>query len=150
MPSLRSPPLPGSALLSLPEEVLAHVISFLPDPALVALTHVCNKLYRIGNAPLELRRRCLSYRYWHERHAITAKRRYSRPTAIDWKSLFMYRLRVELATDSLLNDIIELPTGRMGRFNNIADFGFDSKDCLVRNAEVGEDEVDDTLARRCA
>lgn len=137
-----------SSFLALPEEVISVIVSYVPDQALLDLSKVNRKLNRICSSPLELRQRCLKYEYWEPRHDIARKRAHRRPGEIDWRELFLWRYNVEISTTKLLDAIIEYPIEHIVRFNKIADFGYDAKDCLKKHAEVGDDEVVDPLARR--
>ena len=139
---------PKFTLVSLPEEVISSIISYIPDAALLALSETCIKLNRICSSPLELRERCLHYKHWQEHHNIDAKIAHPRPAEIDWKKLFIHRFNVDRITTNILEDIIEYPTDRIVRFNKLADYGYDAKDCLARHASVRDDEVSDPLARR--
>lgn len=137
----------SSPLVSLPEEVIANIISTIPDTSLLSLWLTCRKLYRICGSPLEMRNRCLQFKFWDERHDIK-KKEAQQPIDVDWKGLFLHRYIVDKETTRLLNLIIEQPTNHITRFNQIADFGYDAKDCLSRHAEASDDEVSDSLARR--
>lgn len=135
-------------LLGLPEEVLAAIISCISDSCLIRVSRACRKLNRICSSPLEMRRRCIRFRWWEERHCIEDKKALVRITDVNWRELFLYRIRVQLATTHLLAQIIETPTNHIDNFNKIVAFGYDAKDCLRAHAEVTDDEVDDPLARR--
>ena len=135
-------------LLALPEEVLAVIISCISDSCLINVARTCRKLKRICSSPLEMRQRCIRFRWWEERHQIEDKKALSRITQVDWRALFLYRIRVGLATSHLLAQIIETPTNHINNFNKIVDFGYDAKDCLRAHGEVADDEVEDPLARR--
>lgn len=135
-------------LLSLPEEVLSAIISCISDSCLISVSRACRKLNRICSSPLEMRQRCIRFRWWEERHRIEDKKAFSCITDVNWRELFLYRIRVRLATSQLLGRIIETPTNHINNFNKIVDFGYDAKDCLEAHAEVADDEVDDPLARR--
>jgi F-box protein 21 len=138
------------ALLSLPEEVLTAIISCLSNNCLTNVAQVCRKLNRICSSPLEMRQRCLCFRWWAEHHQIEQKKRLSRIADVNWRALFVYRNQVRLVTSRLLDEIIATPTNHINNFNKIVDFGYDAKDCLQVHAEVADDEVEDPLARRCA
>jgi len=136
------------AILSLPEEVLTAIVSLVSDSCLLKVSQVCRKLNRICSSPLEMRQRCIRFRWWEERHEIEKKKRLPRVTDVDWRDLFLYRIRVRLATSHLLDQIIAYPTNHINNFNHIVNFGYDAKDCLKLHASVSDDEVDDPLARR--
>ncbi|KAA8909794.1 Hemimethylated DNA-binding protein YccV like-domain-containing protein [Sphaerosporella brunnea] len=138
--------MPG--LLSLPEEVLTAIISCISDNCLANVSQVCRKLNRICSSPLEMRQRCLSFRWWSDHHEFEKKKRLSRIADVNWRALLLYRIKVRLATSRLLDEIISNPTNHINNFNKIVDFGYDAKDCLAMHAEVADDEVDDPLARR--
>ncbi|KAL7276273.1 hypothetical protein RUND412_000739 [Rhizina undulata] len=141
--------MPGSSsLLSLPEEVLEQVLTYVPDEdTILTINRVCRTLQRLVNQPLEWRNRCKRFHFWEPKHNYAEKRRHPRPAEIDWKVLFVHRFHVERRTTKLLNEIIASPMDRIRRFNEIADFGYDAMDCLAGHAKAGE-EIEDVLARR--
>jgi F-box protein 21 len=136
-------------LLSLPEEIIEHTLQFLPDDdsTVLDIGLVCKKLYRLSNSPLEWRSRCRRFRYWEPRHGYHQKLRHPRPAEIDWRSLYVERIYLHRRTTRLLNDIIASSINRIPRFNEIADIGYDAKDCLAEHANAPND-AEDVLARR--
>jgi F-box protein 21 len=141
-------PKPPPSLYSLPEEAIDQILSYIPDESLLKVAHVCRKFDRIAKSPLEMRRRCLQFRYWHYRHNIN-RRNYPNLSIVDrdWRTLFIHRMRVAKVTSALLNRIINEPTHRIARFNEIAEFEYDAEDTLVKSVQIGP-EAEDVLARR--
>ena len=137
-----------SLLLRLPEEVLAHISTFVDDPSILPLSLTSRKLYRIATSPLGMRQRCLTrWTHWHARHEIHKKRTHRRAGDIDWKRLFLERYNADLATLGYLDRIINTPLHHIELFNRIVDYGNDALDVLAAQAAVG-DEVEDKLARQ--
>jgi F-box protein 21 len=137
-------------ILSLPEEVMVHILRFIPDDdddTLLNIGLVCRKLYRLSNSPLEWRSRCRRFRYWEPRHEYQKKIKHPLPAEVDWRSLFVDKIHSYKRTTMLLNEIISSPIDRINKFNKIADFGYDAKDCLAEHAGAADD-VEDVLARR--
>lgn len=136
-------------LLSLPEEVIEHIIKYIPDDndAVLDVNLVCKKLYRLSNSPLEWRSRCRQFRYWEPRHKFHEKLKHPFPAEVDWRSLFVRRFHVRKRTTQLLNEIISSPVDRIQKYHDIGGFGYDAKDCLAEHARVSED-AEDVLARK--
>ena len=139
-----------ATLLSLPEEVLTLIVASISDACLLELACVCKKLNRICSSPLEMRQRCMRLRWWEEGHDMDRKKALPHVGDVNWRELFLYRMRVGRATSHFLAEIIAHPTHHIGYFNRIVKYGYDAKDCLYVHAEVADDEVDDSLARRLA
>lgn len=136
-------------LLSLPEEVIEHIITYIPDDddAVININCVCKKLYRLSNSPLEWRSRCRQFRYWEPKHNIQEKFNHPLPAEVDWRSLFVQRFHVQRRTTKLLNEIIASPINRFPKYHEIVKFGYDAKDCLAEHARASE-SAEDVLARR--
>lgn len=66
---------------------------------------------------------------------------------MDWKTLYIYRKHIDIRTTDLLNSILKGQTNRIQKFKEIAEFGYDAKDTLLRHCRVDGD-VEDVLARR--
>ena len=66
---------------------------------------------------------------------------------MDWKKLYSYRQKVDFATTRILNSIIEVQIGRIKKFEEISEFGYDAKDALLRHCHTS-DAAEDMLARR--
>lgn len=66
---------------------------------------------------------------------------------MDWKMLYIYRKRIDMRTTDLLDSILKGQTNRIQKFKQIAEFGYDAKDTLLRHCRVGGD-AEDVLARR--
>lgn len=138
----------SSLLLSLPEEVLAHIATFVDDRSILPFASTCRQLRRITTSPLLMRWRCLGrWSLWESKHDIASKRNTRRPGDVDWYSLFRERYHADKATLEYLDRIIEYPMDHILLFNRIVDFGRDALDILSSQASVGE-EAEDVLARQ--
>lgn len=130
-----------TTLLSLSDEVLVLIVESISDSCLLKVARVCKNLNWICSSPLEMRRRCVRMRWWEERHDMDRKKALPRVVDVNWRELFMYRMRVGMVTAHHLGEIIAHPTQRTKYFNLIAEYGYDAKDCLQANTEIGDDEV---------
>lgn len=66
---------------------------------------------------------------------------------MDWKKLYVHRMRTDGDITHILDGILRGQVGRIRKFGWISRFGYDAKDTLLRHCRTG-DEVEDVLARR--
>ncbi|KAI9680775.1 MAG: hypothetical protein M1817_004215 [Caeruleum heppii] len=132
--------------LVLPDEILQNILFHLPPFDLAAVLQTSSRLNRLAQEPALWRYHCLTYyRYWDKRHHIRQKFADS-VSSVDWKELFLYRRSVDIKTSLLLDSILESQTGRIDKFLEIVNQGYDAKDILLRGTKAA-DEVPDVLAR---
>ena len=137
-----------SSLNCLPDEILQQIFFFLsPKDNLATVQRTSKRFNRLGGEPLLWRHHCqAAYQYWDSKHRIRQK--YLRGVGdVDWKALFAYRMNVDATTTSLLDSILRSQTDRIQKFKDIAEFGYDAKDALLRHCRA-DDDVEDVLARR--
>ena len=146
----RSPnPKPSPAYLDdLPDEVLQHIIYYLPPQYVLSQTQRTSKrFHRLACEPLLWRYHCrIHFRYWDSKHRIHQKFP-GKVSDVDWKALYRHRKQVDSDTTELLDSIISGQVGRINKFKMIADFGYDAKDTLLRHCRTSDD-AEDVLARR--
>ncbi|KAL3426181.1 F-box domain-containing protein [Phlyctema vagabunda] len=136
------------AFESLPDEVIQQILYYVPPfDTLHSVQRTSRRLLRASNEPLLWRYHCrFGFRYWDSKHRITQKLR--GPVGnVDWKLLFLHRQRVAHRTDGLLDSILQDQIGRIAKFQEIAEFGYDAKDVLLQHCGTDE-SADDVLARR--
>ena len=132
----------------LPNELLQHVLLYLPALSVAAFERVCRRFFGIVGA-FNWRNLCQAdFRYWHPSHKIQSKLDADREN-VDWKEVFTQRYRSHRETTRLLNSILSTQVGRIDKFQQIVGIGYDAKDCLLEHLAVDED-AEDVLARRYA
>ncbi|KAL6703465.1 hypothetical protein ACN47E_009639 [Coniothyrium glycines] len=136
------------SLTDLPIEILEAIFLHL-DPYSVLFASQTNKAIQqlTAEAPILWRHFCRTqFRTWDTRHHIAAK--FAGPLgSVDWRALFMSRIQTEKRTKELLNHIVATQHERIRCINEIAEFGYDAKDTLLKERAC-PDDADDVLARR--
>lgn len=136
------------ALDSFPNEILLHILRFVPpEDNLAAFQLLSRHLRRVANTPHLWRHHCgASFKYWNPDHEFQRKLR--APVAdADWKRLFIERRQRSERIALLFDGILSSRLGRLWRFEQICHLGYDAKDFLVEQCCVDED-AEDVLARR--
>lgn len=59
----------------------------------------------------------------------------------------MHREEVECRTTRILDSILESQVGRIEKFQEISEFGYDAKDTLLEHCQT-DDNAEDVLARK--
>jgi F-box protein 21 len=138
------------SLNSLPDEVLQHILYYLPPyDVLASLQRVSKRFQRLASEPLLWRHHCrVLFRYWDSKHRIRQKF-VGKAADVDWKMLYTHRMKVDFDTTSTLDSILSGQVNRIQKFRIIAEFGYDAKDTLLRHCHTN-DEAEDVLARRQA
>ncbi|KAH7394148.1 Hemimethylated DNA-binding protein YccV like-domain-containing protein [Phaeosphaeria sp. MPI-PUGE-AT-0046c] len=138
-------PLPFTEL---PTEILEAIALNLDARSLIAISRT-NRLIKqlAADSPLIWRHLCRTqFTTWDSRHNIAAK--FCAPLSeVDWRGLFKERVRVEARTRELLDHVVGTQHQRIRCINEIADFGYDAKEALVREMDC-PDDAEDVLARR--
>jgi F-box protein 21 len=133
---------------ALPTEILDAIFIHLDPPSLLSASQTCKLVKKItSDAPIIWRNFCRThFTSWSAHHDIVAK--FAGPlSSVDWRALFIQRIKIEKRTVSLLNSVLETQQGRIRSINEIADFGYDAKETLMRQCACPED-AEDVLARR--
>ncbi|KAF3926687.1 hypothetical protein ABW21_db0203410 [Orbilia brochopaga] len=137
-------------LLHLPQELIQHIITFVPDGDLGALERVSRRMHHLSNDPLLWRDRCSRFKYWEDGwQSISAAADIdSRHGAHhSWKMVFYRRISIDNQAVRLLDQIVASPSRRIEYTEKIASYGYDVKDCLLEQLATPE-TADDWLARR--
>ncbi|KAH0543989.1 hypothetical protein FGG08_001756 [Glutinoglossum americanum] len=136
-----------NSFLDLPDEVIQAILCYVPPVDLPAVQKVSKRLNRLSNEPLLWRYHCKTqFKYWDPSHNIQQKFK-QRVASVDWKKLYIHRVVVDRTVTRLIDSILEIQTGRIGKTQQIVDLGYDAKDTLLRHCHAG-DEMEDALARR--
>ncbi|EYE96325.1 YccV-like-domain-containing protein [Aspergillus ruber CBS 135680] len=135
------------SLENLPEEVLYSILCYCHPTSSAALQQTARRFRNVTNEPLLWRFYCKTYfKQWDHRHRLPEKLA-SPVRSVNWKALYVSRHHIDRVTTNLLDKIIASQTGRINKFQMVVDFGYDTKDTLLRHLSVGP-EADDYLARR--
>lgn len=137
-----------ASVTTLPDEVLQYIFYYVsPHDLLQNVQLVSKRINDLGNEALLWRFHCRTqYTYWDAEHRIRQKFR-GAVADVDWKALYMHRLRIDFQTTTLLDSILEDQVNRIEKFGAIAQFGYDAKDTLLRHCHCG-DGAEDVLARK--
>lgn len=132
----------------LPTEIIEAIALNLDARSLIAVSKT-NRLVKhlTADSSIIWRRLCRTqFTTWDSRHNIYAK--WAAPLSeVDWRRLYKERFNIEVRTKDLLDHIVSTQHQRIRCINEIADFGYDAKEALVREMEC-PDDAEDVLARR--
>jgi F-box protein 21 len=130
------------------DELLLHIFADVPpEDNLQSLQLVCKKFYTVANDQTIWKRNCCtSFHYWQDEHWFhdtVAKEK----ADVDWKELWLRRKRTNAHIGKLFDGILETKVGRLERFRDICQYGYDAKDFLLEQLQT-LDDAEDVLARR--
>ncbi|MCJ1390840.1 hypothetical protein MMC18_003701 [Xylographa bjoerkii] len=135
-----------ASIANLPGEIIQQILLYCSPITLATFQKVsrrCNALVE----PFLWRYQCQTqYRYWDPKHHIKEKFR-GDINAIDWRNVLAERRGIDRTTSSALEGILASQMGRIDKFQQIVECGYDAKDCLLQHLAVGDD-AEDGLARR--
>jgi F-box protein 21 len=135
------------SIVDLPNELLQQIILCLPARNLPNFQRTCRR-FRDLVSPLIWRQLCRgTYRYWRPEHRIQ-DRLQGDIDATDWKALFVERQIVDQRTSRTIDSILASQMGRIDKFREILNHGYDAKDCLLEHCKT-DAHAEDVLARRC-
>lgn len=132
----------------LPTELLEAIFLQLDPRSLAALSQSCRAIKQLTtDSPVIWRHLCRTrFTTWAPHHAVTAK--FAGPLSdVDWRALYLRKTRIEHDTRRLLDGVLATQHERNRRINDIAAFGYDAKEALLRECAC-PDDADDVLARR--
>jgi F-box protein 21 len=137
-----------SPIGTLPDEILQHVLFYLSaTDALLNVQLVSRRFLRMSNEPLLWRFFCQTqFRYWDPKHQM-GKKLAGNVGDVDWKTLYLYRMKVDQETSKTLDSILSEQIRRIEKIERIGHYGYDAKDTLLRHCSTSE-SADDYLARR--
>jgi F-box protein 21 len=136
------------AFTDLPTEILEAIFLNLDPHSLISLSQTSKPIKGLtADSSIIWRHLCQTqFKTWDSRHNIVAK--FAGPLSdVDWRSLYMEKFRIEIRTRELLNRIVSTQHQRIRCINEIADFGYDAKEILLKEGEC-PDDAEDVLARR--
>jgi F-box protein 21 len=140
--------MPPTSFTDLPTEILEAIFFSLDPHSLISVSQTSKPIKSItADSPIVWRHLCKTqFRSWDSRHNIAAK--FSGPLSdVDWHSLYMEKALVGSRTRELLDHIVNTQHQRIRCINEIADFGYDAKEALLRELQC-PDDAEDVLARR--
>ncbi|KAF2252539.1 YccV-like-domain-containing protein [Trematosphaeria pertusa] len=133
---------------TLPTEILETIFLHLDPQSLVSVSQTNKFVKKItSERSIIWRHFCKThFNSWAPRHNFTAK--FAGPLSdVDWRALFLYRINVKRETLRKLDHILGTQQGRIRYINEIADFGYDAKETLLKECAC-PDDAEDVLARR--
>ena len=134
------------SLNDLPNEIVYEILLYVSPVSLTKVQQVSRQFNELSQ-PILWRHHCSTqFKYWDPDHGMPEK--LSGPVVqANWKRIFSTRLHVDRMINHIINSILETQVGRIDKTEEIVVHGYDAKDVLLRNLEVGK-EADDVLARR--
>ncbi|KAJ4291147.1 hypothetical protein N0V90_010345 [Kalmusia sp. IMI 367209] len=132
----------------LPTEILEAIFLHLDPSSLISVSQTCRFVKKLAaDAPLIWRHFCQTrFKSWAPQHDIAAK--FAGPLSdVDWRSVFIRRVRIESETLRLLDRVLGSQQNRIRYIDEIADFGYDVKEVLLKECAC-DDAKEDVLARR--
>jgi F-box protein 21 len=132
----------------LPTEILEAVFLHLDPRSLISASQTSRFIKQItADSPILWRHLCeTQFRTWDARHDIATK--LAGPLSdVDWRALYIQKTQIESRTRALLGHVVSTQHQRIRCINEIADFGYDAKEALLREKEC-PDDAEDVLARR--
>ncbi|KAH7325087.1 Transglutaminase-like superfamily-domain-containing protein [Stachybotrys elegans] len=132
---------------TLPDESVGQMLYYMRPEDLAAAQLVSRRFQRLANEPLLWKRHCQdSFKYWSPEHEFEDKLRQS-ASDVNWKSLYITRVKRNAKAAQLLAGIIQAPVPREARFEDLCVMGYDVKEYLKKQIAT-PDDADDVLARR--
>jgi F-box protein 21 len=133
-------------ILSLPDEVIQSILSYLPPAQIPAVQLLSRRFANIAAEPLLWRHFCASsFRWWHKGHKL--KERLQKPASTDWRDLYANRHRASRNARTALDQILDNETGRLDQIQKILEAGYDAKEVLLDAFHSAKDS-DKYLAQR--
>jgi len=122
-------PLPQ--LDALPDEVLESIFSFLDAKSLAAVSQTAKKLSLVAGERLLWRELCLNdFRFWSSNDEINSKKA---DTAFrEWKGLYATRQTSNIGTRQSIQQMVDLPLGRLRQTQKVLEYGYGVKEELLR------------------
>lgn len=137
-----------SSIQDFPDEIVRHILLYLPPKdTLESFQLLCRRFRYLANEPLLWRWHCrTSFRYWHPGHRFEEKLA-ALASSVDWRGLWITRKRNNNRVARLLDGVLSTRVGQVRRMREICELGYDAKDYLLEQCNVGDD-AEDVLARR--
>lgn len=138
----------ASTFTQLPAEILESIFLNLDPQSLLSVAQTCRRVQKLtADAPLIWRHFCKThFTSWDPKHDIAAK--FAGPLSnVNWRALFIRRVRVERETLRLLDRVLETQHKRTQHIDAIVEFGYDVKEVLLKECAC-DHRRDDVLARK--
>ena len=130
-----------ATMMDLPDEVLLQVFVHLPVKSTLRLTRTSRRLGRIASSPWLWRVLCAAdWQYWSECNADVQQRSSLPMAATNWMMLYYSRACQDKHIQDLLEGTVRNERLRMHRLRLIVQNGYESKDTLMRNWHVGNED----------
>ncbi|KAI0006836.1 Hemimethylated DNA-binding protein YccV like-domain-containing protein [Xylariaceae sp. FL0662B] len=137
-----------SSLLSLPDELLEDVASYLTASDTVAFGKSCKRTYKASCGPLLWREHCVrTWRYWEQAREFAEKLELP-AIEVEWRQLYNKRAQTDRQALHIFNKMLSTQQYRLARMQEIAAYGYDVKDMFLRLKNETPDSAEDVLARR--
>jgi F-box protein 21 len=136
------------AFMELPTELLEAIFLHLDPQSLITVSQTSKFIKQLtAESPILWRHLCQTqFRTWDSRHDIATK--LAGPLSdVNWRVLYMEKDHIEARTRELLDHVVSTQHKRIRCINQIADFGYDAKEALLREMNCPND-AEDVLARR--
>ncbi|WPA98276.1 uncharacterized protein RHO25_002888 [Cercospora beticola] len=135
-------------IFHLPDELLELIIEYLPPTATLAFGTTSRRSNKIVYEPLVWRRHCVqTWKYWQPEREFGDKL-HSPPAQTKWRMLYNERARIDREATDLFNEALLTQQNRYARMEEIANYGYDVKDLMLRLRDETPDDAEDVLARR--
>lgn len=122
-------PLPR--LDSLPDEVIQAILQQLDALTLITISTVSRHFQAVANEQLIWKDLLLrDFTFWDDRHALSKK--VGDASFHDWKDLYAVRHTANVATRRAVQDMIDVPVGRLAKAHAVLDHGYGIKDVLLK------------------
>lgn len=137
----------SATLDTFPDEVLQLLFRHIsPRDTVLGIGAVSRRFRNVIDEPLLWRYYCKhGFHYWDSRHRI-AQAFLADVIDTDWKGKFIHKAMAGKETTRLLDSILSSQTGRINKFDQISNLGYDAKDTLLFHCR--SQKTDDGLARR--
>jgi len=138
-----------SSFESLPDELIHQILHYLsPELTLRTVALLSRRFSRLAYEPLLWKHYCeANFRYWQAEHHFDEKV-YGNLHDVDWKALYLLRLRRNSRIAGLIDGIVASRVSRIEKTEKICQYGYDAKDYLLTQCRIDE-SAEDVLARRC-
>ncbi|KAI2634634.1 hypothetical protein GGS21DRAFT_112681 [Xylaria nigripes] len=135
------------SLGTLPDELIHQILRHIPpEQTLASIALVSRRFNSLTEERLLWRYYCsTSFRYWQPNHCFWDRIR-GNLHDVDWKALFLLRLKRNSHIATLLDSIIASRVSRHEKTEQLCRYGYDAKDYLLTQSRV-DDSVPDAMAR---
>jgi F-box protein 21 len=140
--------MPPPTFTQLPTEILEAIFLNLDPHSLISVSQTSKLVKQLAaDSPVLWRHLCeIQFKTWDSRHNISVKLK-GPLSAVDWRALYMEKSRIGVRTKELLDLVVSTQHQRIRRISEIAEFGYDAKEALLKEYQC-PDDTEDVLARR--